>query len=169
MRAGGRATLVALIVAATALFVVGTTIERSQRDSHATSETAAAHSGEATHAGEGEAAHRTETAGAPASSEPATHGSETIAGVDPESAGLVAVAAALSLLLAAAVWRWPRRRALLLVGCAAMLAFAALDVREVVHQLDESRSGLAVLAAGVAALHLSAAALSGRLGRASPS
>ena len=36
------------------------------------------------------------------------------------------------------------------------VAWAALDVREVVHQFDESRSGIAVL-------HLTAAALAGVL------
>jgi hypothetical protein len=38
-----------------------------------------------------------------------------------------------------------------------MLTFAALDIREIVHQADESRAGLAVLAATIAALHLIAA------------
>ena len=39
-----------------------------------------------------------------------------------------------------------------------MLAFAALDIRELSHQLHESRPGLAALAATVALLHLAAAA-----------
>jgi hypothetical protein len=39
-----------------------------------------------------------------------------------------------------------------------MLAFAALDIREVTHQLNESHTGLAALAATVAMLHLLAAA-----------
>lgn len=34
-----------------------------------------------------------------------------------------------------------------------MIAFAALDVREAAHQLDEHRTDVAVLAGGVAALH----------------
>ena len=34
------------------------------------------------------------------------------------------------------------------------IAWAALDVREVVHQLDESRTGIAVIAIAVAVLHL---------------
>jgi DMSO/TMAO reductase YedYZ heme-binding membrane subunit len=35
-----------------------------------------------------------------------------------------------------------------------MLAFAVLDVAELVHQLETSRAGLAIMAAIVAALHL---------------
>ena len=45
-----------------------------------------------------------------------------------------------------------------LVGLA-MVAFAALDVREVIHQLDEDNEGLALLAGVVAALHLGVAAV----------
>ena len=51
------------------------------------------------------------------------------------------------------------------VVAAAMLVFAALDVREVFHQVDESRTGLAVLAGVVAALHLGAATAIGLLAR----
>ena len=40
-----------------------------------------------------------------------------------------------------------------------MLAFAALDIQEVVHQSDEARTGLAILAAVVAALHVAATVL----------
>jgi hypothetical protein len=39
-----------------------------------------------------------------------------------------------------------------------MLAFTALDICEVTHQLHESRPGLAALAAAVALLHLLAGA-----------
>jgi hypothetical protein len=46
-----------------------------------------------------------------------------------------------------------------------MLAFAALDVREVVHQVDESKGGLAVLAVVVAVCHLAVAALAALTGR----
>ena len=49
-------------------------------------------------------------------------------------------------------------RALLAVGVIA-LVWAVLDVREVVHQLDESRTGIALLAIGAALLHLAAAAV----------
>jgi hypothetical protein len=79
--------------------------------------------------------------------------SEKVLGINPEATGLVVIAVAASLLLAALI---------LTVGsplvpagiAAAMLAFTGLDVREVTHQLTESRSGLAALAAAVALLHL---------------
>ena len=38
-----------------------------------------------------------------------------------------------------------------------MVVFAVVDVREVFHQLDEDKDGLALLATLVAALHLAAA------------
>ena len=41
----------------------------------------------------------------------------------------------------------------------AMLVFAALDIQEVVHQSDEARTGLAILAGFVAAVHILAAIL----------
>jgi hypothetical protein len=40
-----------------------------------------------------------------------------------------------------------------------MAAFTTLDIREVIHQLDESRTGLAALATAVALLHVLAAAV----------
>jgi hypothetical protein len=58
-----------------------------------------------------------------------------------------------------------RRRSFLLALAAIALAWGLLDVREVVHQLDESRTGLALVATSVAVLHLAAAAVSGRLAR----
>jgi hypothetical protein len=87
--------------------------------------------------------------------------SERLLGVDPESTGLVAVAVVVSLVLAALVWRGGAPWLLGLVALV-MIAFAALDVREVVHQIDESRTGLTLLALLVAALHLAAAALAAR-------
>ncbi len=67
------------------------------------------------------------------------------------------IAILLSLVLAAAVIAV--RSPLLLPGVALiMLTFAALDIRELTHQIHESRPGLAGLAAAVALLHLLAAA-----------
>jgi membrane protein DedA with SNARE-associated domain len=43
------------------------------------------------------------------------------------------------------------------------LGWALLDVREVFHQAGESRTGIALLAAAVAVLHLATAAVAGRL------
>jgi DMSO/TMAO reductase YedYZ heme-binding membrane subunit len=53
----------------------------------------------------------------------------------------------------------------IMVLAAAMLAFAALDVREVAHHIAENRTALAVLAGAVTALHATAAALAGYLAR----
>jgi hypothetical protein len=67
---------------------------------------------------------------------------------------------ALAALIATPAGRTP---ALLLATAVIALAWAALDVREVMHQLDESHPGIAIVAGVVAVLHLAAAALAGRL------
>jgi hypothetical protein len=151
-----RGALAALIVAATAAFVVGVAIEHGRESGHhersaseATSEPGEAHSetGEAASVAE----HR--------SAEPREELRPL--GVDVEAWPFVAVAAVASLALAAAAFSRPRAVVLLALVGAAMLAFAALDVREVVHQLDDDAGGLALLAGTVAALHLAAAAVAG--------
>jgi NO-binding membrane sensor protein with MHYT domain len=65
--------------------------------------------------------------------------------------------------LAAGAWWRPRWFALLAVLAATMVAFAALDVREVFHQSDEARTGLEILASAIALLHLAAAAVAVRM------
>jgi hypothetical protein len=81
------------------------------------------------------------------------HGSERIFGINTESTGFVAAAVAVSLLLAIALWLRPG-----LVIALAIVAFglaaAVFDVREVLHQIDESHTNLIVIAALVAFLHL---------------
>jgi hypothetical protein len=97
----------------------------------------------------GEPAARGETGAAHA----AESQSEKLFGINPEATGLVVIAVTVSLLLAALILTVGSP--LVPAGLAvAMLAFTALDVREVTHQLTESRSGLAALAATVALLHL---------------
>lgn len=158
----GRRLLAAVIAAATILFVVGTTIERGERDDHTKTEASAPASGtEAGHseADEGEAGEGTR--------EGRGEKSEEILGVDPESPALIVAAAVVSLLLAAAVWLWDRR-ALLWFVAAAMFGFAVLDVREVVHLIKESKAGLVLVAIAVAALHLGASTLAARIGRGAP-
>jgi hypothetical protein len=166
-----RGLLAALIVAATALFVAGVSIERNSTDEHtepaAATETKQA---EETHV-EGEAGGHSEAEeshGENAASEETADGaegeeaSEEILGVDPESTPLVVLAVIASLGLAAAVIRAPRWAPLLWLVAIAMVAFAALDLREVFHQIDENREGLALLAGAVAILHALAAAISAR-------
>ncbi|MFN2617602.1 MAG: hypothetical protein ABR581_10830 [Thermoleophilaceae bacterium] len=174
-----RALLVGLIALATAGFVVGTAIERNSGETHhdAKSSATSVSSERKAHAGggegkgahsesgeEGSAAHVEKGTHKERSSE--THGEELKPlGIDIEAAPFVALAAVVSLLLALAAWFRPRWVLLLAVVVTAMVAFAALDVREVFHQSDESRTGLAVLAAVIAALHVSAAGVAGLMGR----
>jgi hypothetical protein len=78
--------------------------------------------------------------------------SEKIAGIDPESWPLVALAIALSVIVAAGVY-WRRGRWLLAAGAFGIL-FAAADTRELIHQINESRTTVAVIAGVLIALHL---------------
>ena len=81
-----------------------------------------------------------------------------------ESTPLVVLAALAGLgLAAAAATTWGRARGFLIAVAVIALAWAVLDVREAVHQLDESRTGIAVIALLVAALHGAAGAVAGRL------
>ena len=163
-----RVVLIALLVAATAAFVVGVSIERAQGEAHA--ESAATVEGEAGEAGEagheegaegGEAATPAESGGSHGDEE----GAETFLGIDYEAVPFIVLAAAFSLVLAAAVWLRPASVPLLAFVVVAMVAFAVLDVREVVHQLDEDNGGLALLAGVVAAVHLGVAAVALALAR----
>lgn len=159
-----RVVLIALLVVATAAFVVGVSIERSQGENHAEPATAVAGEGEAGQPAEaghedgavsGEAARAEESPGAHADEGNA----EKFLGIDYEAVPFIVLAAAFSLALAAAVWLLPGSVPVLALVVVAMVAFTALDVREVVHQLDEDNGGLALLAGVVAALHLGVAAV----------
>jgi hypothetical protein len=78
-------------------------------------------------------------------------------GIDPEANSVPAGALVVTFLLAAAVWLRPTPAVLALVGVFAA-AFVILDVREVLHQQNESHTGLAALASLLALLHLAIAA-----------
>ena len=104
-----------------------------------------------------EADHSESGTGGETSAERGAAHAETLLGVNPESIPLVVVAVLLSLVLAAAVIG-VRSRGLLPGVAVIMVAFVALDIREITHQVSESRPGLAALAATVALLHLLAAA-----------
>ena len=145
----------ALLIASAAAFATGATIEHHMASSE--SRPAQQQHAEADTPGE------TPTGAEPAASREGTaahaaeQNSENLLGINPEATGLVVVAVALSLLLAALILTVGSP--LLAAGVAlAMLAFTALDVREVTHQLHESHSGLAALAAAIALLHLLAGA-----------
>lgn len=158
--------LALLIVAAAILFAIGAGLEKS--DSHVEGGTEpAAHveSGEALEEGGSEAGEvHVESSSENAGSDEG----ETLLGVDLESTPLIVLAVLLPLGLAAAVWLRPDVAALLLLVAAAMLIFASLDIREVVHQLDESNTDIAVIAAVVALLHGAAAVLAVSLLRQRP-
>jgi hypothetical protein len=163
-----RLTLVALLVGSTVLFAVGVSAERSESDPHA--EPAAAQPKEPgaepseAHDGAGEAAEgtgeHTANSGATDSAD------ERVLGVDLESTPLLALAVLAGLGLAAlTATRVGRLRGFLRAVAAIALVWALLDVRELVHQLDESHIGIALVAVSVAVLHLAATAISARLAR----
>lgn len=166
---GPRTLLVGLIVLATATFVVGTVIERdsSGESGHhneaappaaaAGESGASAEAGHSETGGESDATHAKENAGTSTATAEKAHAELRPLGIDIESWPFVTLAAVVSLALAAAAWLRPRAVAILALVAVAMLAFAALDLREVVHQVDIDKSGLAVMAGAIAALHLAAA------------
>jgi hypothetical protein len=161
---GLRAALLALVLAATAAFVVGVAVERGSGEAGhhdtaspaATGKAAAGGEAHAESGGESEAVHAAEgAAGAPTGTE--THAELRPMGINIEAWPFVIAAVLASLVLAAVGWLRPQTPALLAAVAIAMLAFAALDIREVAHQIDIDKDGVAVLAGAVAVLHLAAA------------
>jgi hypothetical protein len=128
-----RKLLVGLILAATAIFSVALAFERSSRtdegDVHALPQ-------------------------APGESS-AVEG--PLFGMNPEARAAAAIVLIASLCVAAATWYRPNRRWLLPVTALAMSVFVFFDIREVVHQLNESNTGLGVAAMVMAALHAGSA------------
>jgi hypothetical protein len=146
--------LAVLLVLSAGAFAGGVALERSGIDRH--HETVAI-SGEGS--GEGSGTEGTgEGAGSTGESATAS-GSERFLGIETESTGLVAAVVVLSVVLAAAVVLARRSRPLLLLVAAFALVFLIFDVREVVHQIGESRLLIAAVAVAVAVLHVSAAGL----------
>jgi hypothetical protein len=156
--------LAALLVASTALFAVGVSLERSRADTHAEVRSSSEVSG-GRHAGESDEASETAESGDAGKAGESSEG-ERIAGVDSESDGLLAIAIAVGLALAAAMLTRAGEAPWFLLAVAAVaIVWALLDVREIVHQLDESQAAIAVVAAGVAALHGTVGVLSVREAR----
>jgi Flp pilus assembly protein TadB len=154
-----RWTLVALLVTATALFTVGVIGERSQADTHP--EPARTHA----EAAEPESAHEAgEAHGRTDDAETGSEGTdETLFGIDLESTPLLILAVIAGLALAGLVTtQLGRRRGVLTAIALAALAWAVLDAREALHQLDESRTDIAAVALVVGALHLAAAGVARR-------
>lgn len=96
----------------------------------------------------------------PVAAETHVEASEKLFGIDTESVPAMIAAIAVSLGLAAAVW-WRRERLWLWLTLAFGVVFAAGDIREVIHQLNESRNTVATIAAILIAAHLAVAVLAG--------
>ncbi|MFN2545187.1 MAG: hypothetical protein ABR600_11565 [Actinomycetota bacterium] len=152
-----RATLMLLLLASAVLFAVGAAVERHHH-SERTSTEAGGHV-EGGDEGGGES-HHVES-GSP---EPS---SEKLLGIDPEAPWIVAIGVAVSVLLAAAVWA-VRRGSVLMLAVVLGLAFAALDLREMVHQIHESRPSLMTVSIVLAVLHFSVTAVAAILVRKRP-
>jgi hypothetical protein len=157
-----RKLLVALMVLSTITFSLGSILERSSADAHApeTGTQEPGHQG-----GEGSGTDEGEGSGESVASDGSqeTQADESLFGIDPESTPLLIVALVVSLLLAAGCWLRPGWRWLVVLTAVVMASFAVLDLREVVHQFDESNLGLGVIALAVMLLHLAAAITAGVL------
>jgi hypothetical protein len=147
----------ALLIASAAAFAAEAAIAHHAAASEAgTAQHAEADHADATAPGESPAGAEGAARGETSATHASEHSSETLLGINPESPGLVVTAVALSLVLAALILT--AGSPLVAAGVAlAMLAFTALDIREMTHQLGESHTGLATLAAAIAGLHLLAA------------
>jgi hypothetical protein len=139
--------LAVLLVLTASLFAIGVAIERSGGHDETAENT------ETVSDERSETAERAATGGQ-------EHNDERVLGVDVESPLTVTPAVILSLGVAVVLWL-TRRRSQAIVAAVFALAFAAFDIGEVVHQLDEGRAGLVVLAA-IATGHLAAGALASR-------
>ncbi len=168
--------LAVLVVVSAALFAVGAAIERNKggESGHSegaqTAQSSSSKSGGERHSesgggsfSEGSGGETHSDSGGKTSSQTSTREthsetSEKIFGINPESTGLVIAAIVAALLLAIAAWFSPVPLVLLAV-IAFGVVFAVFDVREVVHQINESRAGLVVIASILALIHLGVAVL----------
>ena len=169
--------LAILLAVGAALFAIGVSVERNNGDHHSEATATSAVTATTVHneASESGGEGGTETGsegGTVASSESTVNGegtsteasehsesSEKVLGINTESTGLVVVAVALSGALAILVLVRPRRRVFLAVASFAVL-FAAFDILELIHQINNSRAGIATIAAAVLLIHAAAALLS---------
>jgi len=155
--------LSSLLIAGAALFAIGVAAERSAADTH-TEATDTEHSSTEHSSTEESSTDEESSNAATSGAEPSK---ETLFGVDLESTALVIVAAAASLALAVLTWR-SNARLMMFATVAFTGVFAALDMSEFVHQIKESRAGIAALAAVVAGLHIAAALVAEQRAATSP-
>jgi hypothetical protein len=170
-----RAAAILFVLTAT-LFAVGVAAED---DAHAapaaespatTAEQPSSESAEAHDEGAEEPGNEVEEGAEPEGAEAGhdeSSGEETVFGIDAESPATVTIAVLTSITLAAGLW-FTKRRAAAVGAVAVGVLFALFDIAEVIHQLDESRTGLAVLAVIVAVCHVGAATLAGRAAGSTP-
>jgi heme/copper-type cytochrome/quinol oxidase subunit 4 len=149
----GRSRIVValLLLASATTFAVGVAVERSgHHDASAVNGAAVGNP----NAPEGSAAREAGEKNASAqATEAKERKSEQLFGVNTETNAVIGFVVATSLLLAiiAVVMRSP----IVLAGVAVVaLGAIAFDIREVLHQVDQSRTGVAMLAALTAALHV---------------
>ena len=145
-----RALLAGLLIVSAVLFAVGSTLERHQHKSESTVATHQEGSGKSS----GESGGESGTTAA--HSETHRETGVTLLGINTESLALEIAAIVASLVLAAAAWLL-RQRLVLLAIIAFALVFAAGDGRELVHQINDSHAGIAVIAAVLIVLHLAVA------------
>jgi len=163
-----RATLVLLLLVSAALFAIGMSVERHQHtEANPAASESAGHT-EAPSEAPGHTEGSSESGGeahpseaAPAAGE-AANTSEELFGVNPESVWMVILGVVASVLLALAV-RFSDRPIVLVAVIVFGLLLAALDLREMVHQINESRTSLVVLSLILALLHLGVAGIAGVL------
>lgn len=147
----------ALLIASAAAFAAGASIEHHTASSHS-HPVPHEQRPEAGAAGENPAGAEGSASNEKSATHAAEDSSETLLGINPEATGLVVTAVAVSVLLATLILT-VGSPLLAAVVALVMLAFTALDIREVTHQLNESHPGLAALAATIALLHLAAGAV----------
>ena len=146
-----RRVMAALLLATAVLFVVGVVVERRDEDH--------AEGTEQSETSEHREDSETDHGGELAAHNEAGEGNEArVLGIDAEATPLVFAAVLVSIALAALVWRSDSEALLAIVAIVATV-FAVLDIAEVFHQIDESRTGLAITAALVAAGHATIAVL----------
>src|SRR5437899_13063375 len=118
-----RVALILFLLASAVIFTIGTSIERGRSGETRHETTTSTNEGTSESSGEG--------SGAESHPAPAESSGETIFGINPDDPWLVAVVAAITLLLAAAIWVHDERWLLFFVVLFG-LAAALSDVRELV-------------------------------------
>lgn len=142
IRSLARVAAAGLIIAAAAAFAIGAALERQSEAAVPPPAPSTSVAGSATE-----------------------HSSARVFGINLESTGPVTATAVVSVLLAVAILTvdapW-----LAVVIAVAMVAFAALDVREILHQLHAANLELAAIAVVAGLLHFLAALAAGQVVRA---